>query len=309
MATTKNSFDELKNLPETELGDDSVLVEDAKNNKRKELPSASSSDEGSPLYKKQFADNLNLADMSLKETVESMQKILVTLATKSDFDNLVGEIEKIRNEIGQFSRGINERIDKVEAKVFDIEQNLDRVIGENNSLREENEKLNQRIFEAERGLNDLEQYGRRVNLKVFNLKEDSNESTQDTTRKVCDMITNTIGITTTPEHIEACHRLPVSNEPRRDGKAKIKPIIIRFKSRQQRDKIFQNKAKCKGKGYSIGEDLTRENARRCQAAHNHHFCKSSWSVNGRIWAKLNNDKKIEVPFGTNIDNLFQSASQ
>ena len=145
-----------------------------------------------------------------------------------------------------------------------------------------------------------------MNIKVFNLKEDANESAQDTTLKVCEIFTNTIGIDITPDQIEACHRLPVSNEPRRDGKPKVKPVIVRFKSRQQRDNIFQKKAKCKGKGFSIGEDLTRENARRCQAAHNHPACKSSWSTNGRIWAKLNNDKKLEIPYGADIEHLFQS---
>ena len=183
---------------------------------------------------------------------------------------------------------------------------MDKVLEENRCLKEENDKLIQRVFQTERGLNDLEQYGRRSNLKIFNLPEEANETAQKTTEKVCEIITNTVGVETTIEHIEACHRLPVSSEPRRDGKPKIKPIIVRFKERRHRDEIFQNKAKCKGKGYSLGEDLTRENASRCQAAHNHSSCKSSWSINGKIWARLNNDKKVEVPYGTNINHLFQS---
>ena len=312
MASTKNSFEDLSNLPDTTLGEDSILVEENKTNKRKELPSASS-DDGSPVHKKHFDNSLfsnsnsaNMTDKDMKETVESMRRILDTLATKSDFDTLVGELEKIRNEIGTFSRGVEDRIERIESRVHDVEQKLDEILVENNRLKTENESLRQQVSDTEKGLNDLEQYGRRMNLKVFNLKEDANETAEVTTNKVCEKITNVIGIETKPEMIEACHRLPVSNIPRRDGKPKIKPIIIRFKDRRQRDNIFQNKSKCKDQGFSIGEDLTRENARRCQDAHNHASCKSSWSTNGKIWARLNNDKKVDVPYGANIDQLFQS---
>ena len=244
--------------------------------------------------------------MSWKDAFESLQKTLLTLASKSDFELLRGEIEKIRNEIGQFSTAVHERIDKVEAKVFDVEQKMDIVVGENKKLLEENEKLTQRIFETERGLNDLEQYGRRSNLKVFNIPEDTNETSEISTNKVCDKITNIMGVKTTPDDIEVCHRVPVSNQTRSDGQAKVKPIIIRFKDRKHRDAILRVKSNCKDKGFSVGEDLTRENARRCQAAFKHAACKSSWSINGKIYAKLQNDKKIEVPFGANIDHLFRT---
>lgn len=311
MASTNNSFESLLPLSDTEL-DDSVIVDNNNSNKRKTLPSASSSDDSSPVHKKPIEEAFydsktkDMSEKALKDAVESMQRTLDTLPTKSDFDTLVGELDKIRNEIGQFSKGVDERIEKVESRVHDVEQKIDMVLEENKQLKTDNEQLRQQVFNAEKGLNDLEQYGRRINLKVFNLKEEENETANSITLKVCNKITNIVGVKTTPEQIEACHRLPVSNTPRRDGKQKIKPIIIRFKDRRQRDNIFQNKSKCKNQGFSIGEDLTRENARRCQDAHNHAACKSSWSMNGKIWAKLTNDKKVEVPYGANIDQLFQS---
>ena len=182
------------------MGNDSSIDDTIRSNKRKELPSASSED-SSPLHKKQFEEsifeeeaNSKMSEQDLKIAVESIKRTLDTLATKSDFDALVGEIEKIRNEKGSFSRGVNERIDKVESRVFDIEQKMEKVLEDNRCLREENDKLLQRVFQTERGLNDLEQYGRRSNLKVFNLPEDANETAEKSTLKVCEMITNTVGV-------------------------------------------------------------------------------------------------------------------
>ena len=212
MASTENSFEKLEDHPDTVLVEDSTSTEESnKTNKRKELPSASS-DDGSPVHKKHFDNSLfgksnfvNMTDKDMREAVESMQRTLDTLTTKSDFDNLVGELEKIRNEIGLFSRGVDERIEKVESRVHDVELKLDQICEENKRLKEENENLRQQVSETEKGLNDLEQYGRRMNLKMFGLKEDANETAQDTTRKVCEKITNIIGIETKPEQIEACH--------------------------------------------------------------------------------------------------------
>ena len=120
MAETSNAFEGLSQLPDTDLGE---ALNENKSNKRKEWPSASS-DDSSPLHKKQLDDSVfenleqskDMADMSWKDAFESLQKTLLTLASKSDFELLRGEIEKIRNEIGQFSTAVHERIDKVEER-------------------------------------------------------------------------------------------------------------------------------------------------------------------------------------------------
>ena len=166
------------------------------------------------------------ADSTLKEAIVSIQTTLSTLATKSDLQSLRTDINKMRDEIDQFCKTSDERIAKVESKMFDIEQNFDSLSNENVQLREQNLKLSERLLQAEGDLNELEQYGRRQNLKIYNLKESTNETVQETTRKACEVLTNTLKIETKPEHIVACHRIPASTNPTKDGKARVKPIIV-----------------------------------------------------------------------------------
>ena len=223
-----------------------------------------------------------MADTTLKDAIETMQKTLSTLATKSDLQSLKSEIGKVRDDIESFCKKTDDRV----SKVFDIEQKFDQLANENTRLREQKEKLKDRLVQAESDLNDLEQYGRRQNIKIYNLKELENESAKDTTRRACKVLTDILKVETKPENIEACHRIPASTAPTKDGKSRIKPIIVRFKDRSHRDEILKNKSKCKGQEFSVSEDLTRANGALCKAAFDHPNCKASWSSNGKVKARL-----------------------
>jgi hypothetical protein len=64
--------------------------------------------------------------------------------------------------------------------------------------------------------------------------------------------------------------------------------------------------KLKGKKISVAEDLTYENSRMNTTAHKHSATMSSWTVNGKVFAKLKNGKTVKIPFGADVDRLLRA---
>ena len=56
----------------------------------------------------------------------------------------------------------------------------------------------------QRQINDLEQYGRRWNLKIYNVQDDRKETARDTKDKALKVFNETMGLKVTPQNIEAC---------------------------------------------------------------------------------------------------------
>jgi hypothetical protein len=290
--------------------------------KRKNAPSPSSDGDSSPLLQKCKKANQDLCEsfdevservtnMSLEtlgETLKAIQQSLKTLATKEDIqelrDGVRGEIDKVKNDLEKVSESMTERCEQLESRLFDVEVKLDKVIEENKSLKKENRELKETNKKTQSDINDLEQYGRRWNLRLFNVTEKQGETADDAALKVCSLFTDLVGVPTTQDDLEACHRVGRVGEP---GSKKPRAIVVRFKNRALRDKVLANRKKLKGQKVSIGEDLTVENARLCNLAYKHSASLQSWSVNGKVFAKLKNGKTLRLYYGTDVDRMFVKA--
>ena len=84
-----------------------------------------------------------------------------------------------------------------------------------------------RIKQNERELNDLQQYSRRWNLRVFKVPE--KETTADCTAKVCAIFSDKVGIPITASDIEVAHRTGQRSSTR------ARPILVRFFDRKERE--------------------------------------------------------------------------
>ena len=318
MAETNNRFDVL----ETEDKEHISLPTDRK---RKDISSASSDDSlvSSPVYKKSFQATEQPTNSSVfvspipckpdsmdedQLTLASLYNHIKTLATSEQVRVLTDELRDLKREIGDIRKemndvkqSVNTRVDKVEGQIHEMEVKVEEILKENKDLKRINTNLTSRIELCESMCNDNEQYSRRWNIKVFNLPGDLKEDNDVTTTKVCDYFTNTVQEETKPEDIEVCHRVPKAP----NSKCKYPAIVVRFMNRGLRDRLLQNKRKCKDSGSSIGEDLTKANAMLSLAAYRHSACSNSWTVNGKVKALLKNGKKISVPFGCDVDSLFR----
>ena len=310
---------------------------DCESKKRKELCSASSEDSfvstPSPVRKvnKTCAlstpDNLQSisnSDMSMEENIKKINETLVslsarlsTLQTKEDAnvlaDSLRDSMDKMKNDLAEMCNNIRDKVETFDARVMEVEDRMDNLEKENESLREKNCELLDRVERCEAYQNELEQYTRRWNLRVFRVPEEKNETERQTAQKVCNLFTDVLKVNTTPNDFEACHRLGNVGQggtgTKRKNKDGARAIIIRFKpgSRDLRDRILKTRSDLKKKNNpaSISEDLTKGNADLLKACYDHPECESSWSINGKIFAKLKNEVKFRVPYGVKVNDFFR----
>ena len=90
--------------------------------------------------------------------------------------------------------------------------------------------------------------------------------------------------------IEAAHRVGTVDTV----KKRPRPIIIRFHNRALRDKVLADRKRLKGQGISIAEDLTSANYKLERAAYKHSATMATWTVNGKIFAKLKTGRTVQI---------------
>lgn len=244
--------------------------------------------------KKDSEDRPTVFEMDLQAVLDKIDKRFDTLATKEDLDRLTATFM--------------EKIQAVEGRLFEVEAQREKAEEELRQMRKKNETLQNvvkhqesRIKVLEKEQNDLEQYSRRNHLRVFKVPEQPEESATDCIKKVCAIFSDSVGVPTKPCNIEVAHRVG------RRSSSKPRPILVRFMDRKIRDQILTNRRKLKGKGVSIGEDLTVANFQLLKKAMAHSATMTAWSVNGKVVVKAKNNVTIRVNIHTDLDEALKRA--
>uniref|UniRef100_A0A8D8WS27 Uncharacterized protein n=1 Tax=Cacopsylla melanoneura TaxID=428564 RepID=A0A8D8WS27_9HEMI len=159
-----------------------------------------------------------------------------------------------------------------------FEAKLEAMSKKISQLEQENRKLKNRVV-------DLEQYGRRNNVRLFGIPEDSKENTTET---VIQVVKRNLGINISRADVDACHRVG------KGTKQKPRGIICRFVSRLVRDDVFSKK-KLAGTKMSIKEDLTRERMALYKKISEKFDFRSVWTLRGNIHLLY---KKKKIVFTT-----------
>lgn len=126
---------------------------------------------------------------------------------------------------------------------------------------------------------DLEQYTRRHNLRVFGVPEGVNEDTDTLVMKI---FTEQLKLDIPLDRLDRTHRVGKKPGPAADGKARWRPIIVRFSSYRDRRKVFNAKKLLKGSGITVREDLTSGRAELLRAAISKFGVRNVWTSDGRI---------------------------
>ena len=235
-------------------------------------------------------------------------------------------------------------MENVEGRMLEAEARVEETVKENTKLRQELNALKNDLTSTHAAINDQQQYQRRWNLRIFNVPEIPYETSEQTTKKVCEIFSDLVGVPTTPEDIEVAHRVkpvtaiagdamqvdgadsqgasgegPVAQvqgssssleqgDTNQNNVSTSKPssIIVRFKFRGKRDQIIKQRSNLKKKNskVSISEDLTRYNMNVCNLAYKHPNVESTWSVNGKIFCKLKSGKKFVIPYGVELNHFI-----
>lgn len=172
-------------------------------------------------------------------------------------------VEKaVKSAVQAALASFNEKISKLQEEVDGLQKKVKEIDG----------KLTERTDE-------LEQYQRRNNIRIFGVKETAGE---DTDKIVAELCQDKLGIQLPPDAISRSHRVGKRQEPGADGRERHRPIIVRFVSYRARRTVFQSKKKLKGTGVTIREDLTRLRQTVYKQAVAQFGTKNVWTHDGRV---------------------------
>ena len=212
---------------------------------------------------------------------------------------IVDVFKQMKNEL---LKSVFHRIEILKTNLFDKNEENEKLKKEVESLKsdlnlrkEELIKTQQRIeVEVEKtqeSFNDLEQYGRRNNIRINGLEEIGNETAESTTGNVVKTLNNLIpGANIRREDVDIAHRLGKKD-------AKKRPVIVKFVSRMKKESVLKQRRNLKGTGIFLNEDLTRINQHvlACLRKKMPDEVTDAWSSNGTMFVKnkLDNVRKVQ----------------
>ena len=235
-----------------------------------------------------------------------------------------GGTSKVLAKLDEVAKGVEARIDAMSrslmealnARVRELVVAQEEMKGEIFELKTENSSLKQeltttrekaskaeeraqaletKVFAVEAKINDLEQRGRRNNIRIFGVPEKKNETVEGVETEVKKTFKR-MGLDVGPRDIEVVHR--VGRRETDSGQAdsqRPRPIIVRMNNRRQVEEIIRGRRALKGTGLSIAEDLTRKNYILLQRAQHTEGVIDSWTRRGYIYIKKKDGgiKKID----------------
>ena len=143
-----------------------------------------------------------------------------------------------------------------------------------------NEKLRKQVDSLALQLDANEQHNRNECLLLHGVAESDKEAPSQSKALFGKLIFEHLGISMNEYDIKRAHRL---GQRKQNGKPR--PIIVRLRDPELRNKIYFNKKSLKGKPVSITENLTKRRMQEKIAAEKLYGEKSVWTKEGRIYAK------------------------
>ena len=167
------------------------------------------------------------------------------LARKEDIDTA------INTAVRQLEQKIIKTLDDQDQRINSLEQRLDQLEG---SL-----KVNQaRCDFLERKTDDLEQYGRRLCIRKDGVEVNEDETAEECTDKVLNMLQKSDVEVSNKDIIDRAHRIGSKRTVSADGK-KVQQIIVKFLTWQKPNVVYRSRKVVKEKfGYSVRLDLTKK---------------------------------------------------
>ena len=240
-------------------------------------------------YKKRVIDASPTANTFTKQDFEEM----VQNAIKTAMISFKLEVEKLFDEkIKQYETEnfiMEQTVDQLEEKLKKVEESIE-------VLKEKNTTLEKELRENKNDVNDLEQYGRRWNLRIFGIEEKGNE--ENCKQHIVDLCKTKLNITISENDIDAAHRVGARHDNRPRG------IIVRFYRRTIRNTIIRARSALKGSRITVREDLTRLNAALLNRASNHPRVDRTWTWNGKVNALGKNGHRVVLTPSCDIDSVL-----
>ena len=194
-------------------------------------------------------------------------------------------LDIINKQIIKSQGKLSKQVDRNEANIVELFKKVNDSSKELDKYRTRIEQLKNDKQKLTNSINNMEQYTRRNSIRVFGVKEEEGESTNEITKDLC---RKHLGITLSDSDIDRSHRVGPAKD---DGK---RAIIIKFARHDTKHQVMKARRKLKGTTVVIKQDLTKDNNNILKAAVDSDKISKAWSWDGRIFAVKNGTDTVSV---------------
>ena len=191
---------------------------------------------------------------------------------------------------------LDKRISEIESSLTSCHDRITDLESKYEVQCDPDTNLQKSIQELKMKNNDLEQYMRRSNLRIFGLDVKKDE---DCAEKAATYLADTLDIPLSTSDIEVAHIIPAKKKSGSSTVGRRKTVIlVRFGSKATKETVLKRRTKLKGSGVSIADDLTSWNMDILRNLRGDDQIENTWSWMGKLYCKFkSSDVKVHVrPF-------------
>ena len=261
----------------------------------------------------QMMDDMNKANgnnpVEKTLSLSDILKAVNTLGTR--FDNVETTLKRLNSTVHSHSQklvDVSSTVEDIDHKMRGLEIENDIMKKEMREMKAKEDKMQDQIFELQqkvnltyRKANDVEQYTRRENLRIYGIAESGvdeegkviSETNEQCTQKVLNVLNSQLKLTNPVKSTDlaAAHRIGKYNSKNPNARS----IIMRFVSRKTRDTIFKAKSNLKGSKWVITEDLTPyQHNLLAKTKNDTEVCDKAWTQYGKVVMLTHSGKYIQV---------------
>ena len=242
-------------------------------------------------------------------TVSDILKAVQDLGSR--YDNVESTLARINITVGSHSQklaNVNFTLEEMDDRMRGLEIENDLMKKELQKMKAKEGQMEEQLFELHQKVNitfkktnDIEQYSRRENLRIYGVAEISldaegnkiEETNERCTKKILRILNGQLKLprVVNETDLAAVHRIGKFDAKNPNSRS----IILRFVSRKVRDMVFDAKSCLKGTRWLITEDLTPFQYKLLMKTKNDtEICNKAWTKYGKVQMLTHSGKYVQI---------------
>ena len=206
--------------------------------------------------------------------------------------NLLDDIKReISKQLDEKLEQLHFENEQLKHEVEELQKTYKKDIGE---VRTQLENIQEINCQLKQQVITNEQYGRRVNVRIFGVTEDKQENCKNL---ALDIITKELHKKMEPDDIVTAHRITSRISPR--------PIIVTFKTHDTKMKVIKARRALKGTKITIAEDLCQDLYQLMnRLKQNTDRVKQVWAWDSKVYVQSKKGKIAVAEWGQSLDQIL-----